>query len=127
MLASVPASGVGALVLVPPRRTKPLSPLSPCATPVGDSVVPRVIEAIRLDAQSFFHTPSSTPVAAAGVGAARSAAVACAFGNSACPRSFQVISGTAASIRLSVPASISDSAPPYDPPVTPTRGSPGAS
>ena len=72
-------------------------------------------------------SPTLMYLAAAGVGASRSAGVACAFGNSDCSRSFQVISGTAASILGSVPASISESAPPYDPPVTPTRGSPAPS
>ncbi len=107
------AAGAGAAeVLVPPRRTKPLSPLSPWATPVAESAAPVVMEAIRVEAQNFLNTPSSTPDAAAGVGAARSAGVACAFGNRDCSRSFQVINGTAASTRGSVPASISDSAPP---------------
>ena len=69
----------------PPRRMKPLSPLSPCAMPVGeaDSEAPVVTDAIRVEAQSFLKTPSATPSAAAGVGAARSSGVAWAFGNSA--------------------------------------------
>ncbi len=112
---SVPESGPGAADEVPepvPRRTKLLSPVSPCAMPEADSAAPVVTDAIRVDVQNFLNTPSATPCAAAGVAAARSAAVVCAFGNSDWARSFQVISGTAASTRRSVPASIRDSAPP---------------
>ena len=45
----------------------------PGRRPVADSAAPVVTEAISVDAQNFLNTPSSTPLAAAGVGAARSA------------------------------------------------------
>jgi hypothetical protein len=80
--------------------------------PDADRVAPVVTDAISVDVQNLLNTPSATPSAAAGVVAARSASVACAFGNSDCSRSFQVISGTTASTRWSVPASMRDSAPP---------------
>ena len=63
-----PELDAGALLLVPPRRTKPLSPLSPCATPVADSAAPVVTEAIRVEAQNFLNTPSPTPDGRGGCG-----------------------------------------------------------
>ena len=48
-------------------------------------------------------------------------------GRNARARSFQVIIGTIASTRGSWPASSRARAPPYEPPTTPTRGSPAAS
>ena len=77
---------------------------------------PRVIVVIRIDAQYRLNTPSCGPFESPEK-----------FGNSASGRLFQVISGTAVSTLGSVPASINDSPPPYEPPITPTRGSPGAS
>ena len=55
------------------------------------------------------------------------ASVCAPCGRNARPRSFQVINGTIASTRVSCAASSRASAPPYDPPTTPTRGSPAAS
>ena len=63
------------------------------------------------DAQDRLNTPSDPPAPGAGVPAATGAAVP-SSGKSAWPRSFQVISGTAASTRRSYPASSSASAPP---------------
>jgi hypothetical protein len=65
-------------------------------------------------AQFFLKTPGAVTPAAD-------------CGKKARPRSFQVISGTIASTRGSWAASSSASAPPYEPPTTPTRGSPVAS
>ncbi len=69
---------------------------------------------------SFAAPCASEPPGAAETGAPL-------FGNNACCKSFQVAIAATASTRGSVPASINDSAPPYDPPVTPTRGSSGPS
>jgi hypothetical protein len=68
-------------------------------------------DAISEAAQDFLNTPSGAAVASAGV-PADSARESIALGNRAADRSFQVINGATASILLSVPASINDSAPP---------------
>src|SRR5215472_3540272 len=60
-------------------------------------------------AHCFLNTPSSGPAPLA-------------LGRNALARSFQVIWGTTASTRGSTPASIRDSAPPYEPPTAATRG-----
>ena len=70
------------------------------------------------------NTPSGAAALAAGVVAGSGPA---RLGKSDWPRSFQVMIGIVASTRGSAPASSSASAPPYDAPVTPTRGSPGPS
>ncbi len=101
--------GAGALV----RRPKPLSPLSAGATALVPpaSAEPEMTDAIRDAAQDFLNTPSGAAFASAGV-PADAVLVSIAFGKSAADRSFQVINGATASMRLSVPASISDRAPP---------------
>ncbi len=78
-------------------------------------------------AQPRLNTPSGEKAPRAGVSAGSDPGAAAAFGNSAWPRSFHVITGATRRSARSYPASSSASAPPYDPPVTPTRGSPGPS
>ena len=84
-------------------------------------------------AQAFLNTPEPADegplTRAAGVegGAAAAAGAAANCGKRAWRRSFQVICGAIASTRRSYPASRRASAPPYEPPTTPTRGSPGPS
>nr|BFE67445.1 hypothetical protein GCM10020092_007460 [Actinoplanes digitatis] len=81
----------------------------PGKPPADDEPLPK-----NSPAQLFLNTPGAVTAAAD-------------CGKNARPRSFQVINGTIASTRGSWAASSSASAPPYEPPTTPTRGSPVAS
>ncbi len=95
------------------NRPQPTGPCCPsCFAPVGADAEPVVK---KIPAHSFLNTPSAAELPCA------------ACGNSASARFHQVICGAIASIRPSYPAASSDTAPPYEAPVTPTRGSPAPS
>ena len=80
----------------------------------------------KRDAHSCLNGPSAaTRSTSPGVWAASGVTANC--GKNASARSFHVTAGTTASMRGSVAAAMSTSAPPYDAPAAPTRGSPGPS
>ena len=79
---------------------------------VGSRADPATTEVTRAAVHDRLKTPSADGTTAAGVAGTCAPAGWAKLGNSACSRLFQVINGTAASIRLSVPASMSAKAPP---------------